>query len=262
LLEHGIIDYTKHNREVLSVSTTYHSGYAAAIALLSVNCTAAAGPAPETSHLEFVQEYVRELAELEDLRANAQEELVAKKGSELSAIIYSSTRQKMALEADIRRLGNMRLNEPVDFLIPSMITLYRQKCEVYDGFVDVATEFMSGPKPDVDYGKLSAELPKLRAKLDSLDETLFHVTVAVEATLIADKPDSHGHMSRLVITKSERDDLIKRIQTTFGTKLNQKQQSFVVSSATVLRDWLRSGYIGSDEPEAPIKPTAEALKPR
>jgi hypothetical protein len=70
----------------------------------------------------------------------------------------------------------------------------------------------------------------------------------VAATLIDEKPDSQGHMSRLIITKAERNDLIKRIQTLFGAKLGQKQQNYYVSSATVLRDWLRSGYTASDEP--------------
>lgn len=220
-----------------------------AIFLLAASRAFAATPV-DTPHLEFVQEYIRELIEFEELRAAAEVELQQKGGNQLSSMIYTSTRMQMALHGDVHRLSGMRLNPPEDFLLPAIIGFYKQKIEIHDQLIATATEFMSGPKPGVDYGKMAADVSRLRAVLDGIDEALFKVTPAVAATLVDEKPDSQGHMSRLIITKAERSDLIKRIQTAFGAKLNQNQQNYYVSSATVLRDWLRSGYTASDEVRA------------
>jgi len=67
--------------------------------------------------------------------------------------------------------------------------------------------------------------------------------------LIADKPDAQGHMSRLRITRAERDRLVRFLQIDFGKKLDARDQNYIVSSASVLRDYLtKKGYKCSDDP--------------
>jgi hypothetical protein len=112
-----------------------------------------------------------------------------------------------------------------------------------------ATAFATGPKPGVDYSALAAEAPKLTATLEFIDRSLFQTTPLIFAMLIADNPDSQGHMSRLRITRAERDHLVKILQIDFGEKMNQKNQNYIVSSASVMRDYLtKKGYKCSDEP--------------
>jgi hypothetical protein len=84
---------------------------------------------------------------------------------------------------------------------------------------------------------------------EKIDETLFIETAGVADTLVDEKPDSRGHISRLIIMKTKRNDLIKLIQTSLGAKLSENQPSACVASAKLLRDWLRSGYTAADEPE-------------
>jgi len=108
---------------------------------------------------------------------------------------------------------------------------------------------MSGPKPGVDYGALAARAPKLTATIEYLDHSLFEATPLIFATLIDDRPDRDGHVSRLTITRAQRDDLVRKLQLSFGRKMELADQNYIVSAATVLRNYLsKKGYRCSDEP--------------
>jgi hypothetical protein len=78
---------------------------------------------------------------------------------------------------------------------------------------------------------------------------LFEATPLIFGMLIADKPDNQGHMSRLRITRAERDELSRKLQIEFGAKMDAVDQNYTVSSASVLRNYLsKKGYKCSDDP--------------
>jgi hypothetical protein len=52
----------------------------------------------------------------------------------------------------------------------------------------------------------------------------------------------------LLITKAEREDLIKSIDTDFGPKLDDKNANFTISSAWVLKKGLQKDFKSSDDP--------------
>jgi hypothetical protein len=62
------------------------------------------------------------------------------------------------------------------------------------------------------------------------------------------KPDSKNHASHLIITKDERAKLISYVADSFGSKLDQKDQNFTVSAASVLRGYLLKDFKCSDDP--------------
>ena len=96
---------------------------------------------------------------------------------------------------------------------------------------------------------MMAEAPKLTATLESIDRALLQATPLIFATLIDEKPDKDGHVSRLTITRAQRDGLVRSLQISFGKKLDLSDQNFTVASASVLRGYLsRKGYKCSDEP--------------
>jgi hypothetical protein len=81
-----------------------------------------------------------------------------------------------------------------------------------------------------------------------IEHSLFQATPLIFAMLIADKPDSQGRMSRLRITRAERDHLLQSLLLSFGNKMEAAEQNYIVSSATVLRDYLsKKGYRCSDD---------------
>lgn len=69
----------------------------------------------------------------------------------------------------------------------------------------------------------------------------------VFATLIDQTSDKAGHMSRLMNTREERQDLLRQLNTEFGSKLNQEHQNGVVGAASVLKAYLQKDYTPSDE---------------
>src|SRR5258708_1422454 len=128
---------------------------------------------PETSHLAFVTEYIRELAAIENIRESGQQELKQDPDGMFSNMIHSSTLFQLELGSQIKMLRSMRLNSPFDFLIPSIAAFYQRKVILWKRMGEISSAFIGGPKPGVDYDKLAAELPQIRGQLDFIDKGLF-----------------------------------------------------------------------------------------
>jgi hypothetical protein len=223
-----------------------------AVALMLVALPLAAEPpraTSETPQIEFVQEYIRELSHSEAERAAAEKELKQPGANPLGSAIHFATRMELELGTDISMMRQMRLSgEFVD--VPGKIAdFYAIKKAIYGRMRAIATEMMSGPKPGVDYGALAAEMPSLRAQLESIDETFVKTSMIVFLSLVDQRPDSQGHLSHLVITKQQRKELLKTLQRDFGPKIDHGDTATaLVNSAGVLKDALRKDYFCSDDP--------------
>jgi hypothetical protein len=206
---------------------------------------------PETPHLEFVTEYIRELAAVERIRTAGEEENNQdKKDDKLSfaSAVHTSTLFELELGSQVKMLKGMRLNAPFDFLIPRVTVFYERKIVLWRRIREISSAFIGGPKDGVDYSKLGAEMPQIRGELDFIDQSLFEATPGVFATLIDMKADSKGHANHLIITKEDRARLISKLDDSFGAKLDQKDQNLTVSAATVLKGYLNKDFKCSDEP--------------
>ncbi len=204
---------------------------------------------PETSHLEFFKEYIRELAAVERIRAAAEEEnSKSTDDTRFTNAIHASSLFQLELGSQIRMLRGMNLRPPFEDLIPSITTFYERKIELWKRMTEISRAFVGGLKPGVDYSKLGAEMPQVRAQLEYIDQALFEASPMVFATLIDEKPDSKNHVSHLIVTKAEREKLISDITTDFGPKLDQKDANYTVSAAKVLKDYLLKDFKCSDEP--------------
>jgi hypothetical protein len=213
---------------------------------------ACAAPKPETRHLAFVTEYVRDLVAIESIRDSAKQELKdADDMGKLSSGIHINTLFELELQSEVAMLKGMRLSAPYNDLIPSITSFYEFKITVFKRMTEVLTTILGGAgglKPNVDYGALAAEMPALRARLDYLDHTLFSdVSPLVFLTLVDPKPDSKNHVSHMIITEAERERLLESLSNDFGEKMDQKDQNFGVGSAAVLRSFLKERKC-SDEP--------------
>jgi hypothetical protein len=163
--------------------------------------------------------------------------------------IRNSTRVSLKLKTSNYILQSMTLMKPFETLIPNLIEWNERKLKLWEELSEIAKVFIGGPKPNVDYDKLSARMPEITAEMEYADESIFKLTPLVFATLISDKPDSKNHLSHLIITKAERKKLVDSINSHFGSSLNEKNQNWTVSPASVLRTYLRDkGYEFSDDP--------------
>jgi hypothetical protein len=162
--------------------------------------------------------------------------------------VHTCTLFELELSSQVTMLKSMRLNAPVDDLIPIITGFYERKILLWRRMREIAGAFIGAPKPGIDYDKLAAEMPQIRAQLEFIDQSLFQVTPMVFMTLIDMKPDSKGHASHLIITKEEKEQLLSKIDTSFGEKLEKKDQNYIVSSAKVLKDYLNKDFKCADEP--------------
>ena len=194
---------------------------------------------PETPHLEFVTEYIRELAAVERIRAEGEEENNQDKKDDklpFASAVHTCTLFELELGSHVKMLKGMRLNAPFDELIPNITAFYERKIALWRRMGEISSAFIGGPKDGVDYSKLAAEMPQIRGQLDFIDQSLFEATPGIFATLIDMKADSKGQASHLIITKEEKARLISKLNDSFGPKLDQKKQNYTVSSAKCLKD--------------------------
>jgi hypothetical protein len=209
-------------------------------------------PVDETTPLAFATEYIRELAQNEDTRALLEQEYnkASKQGPQaaMREAIYVSTRIQLQLRDQIGRLKEIHLSEEFDFVVPGIIAFDEQKIEMHQRIVDIAGAFVEGPKPGVDYGKLAAEMPKVRAELDQTDHNLMEVAPAVLMMLVDQRADSKGNLSHLLITKTEAAKLLADLQIYFGAKLEEKNPPYLVGTAQVLKAGLSKQWKYADDP--------------
>lgn len=213
--------------------------------------------AKETSHYDVVAEFIKELGKTktnQDIATTEMAEANPMEGVEktqhiMSGMIRSGTRMNLKLRTSIYTLKGMKLDDPFDTLIPTLITWNKKKMSLYDELIKTAKAFIGGPKANVDYSKLTGRAPEITAEMEFADESIFKLTPLVFATLIDQKPDSHNHLSHLIITKEQGQTLVDTINNTFGSSLDENNQNWTVSAASVLRTYLtEKGYKYSDDP--------------
>jgi hypothetical protein len=204
----------------------------------------------ETPYLKFVKLYVEQLEAVEDIRDTAAKEIKTDPDTQrLADCVHTMTKYQLELSTQISAMQQAHLSKPFDWLPGSLAEYNKKKLYLYEQYGDACTALLEAPKPNVDYGKLAAELPKIDAQVEFIDKGIFKLAPAVFASLIQKKDNSHGGADHLIITKAERDDLVHQIKLAFGDKLNQHDQNWIVSAASVLKFYLeKKGYKGSDEP--------------
>lgn len=207
-------------------------------------------PKAETAHLLFVKEYVREMISDEDLKTSAEKELAGAKSvnEQLSTGIYFSKSVQLELRAQIGVLKGMRLKAPYDDLTADLIAFYQQEIDLHQKLIDLNTAFIEGPKPGVDYSPMAAKMPQIRAELESIQKGVFEAAALVFMTLIDLKPDSQGHLSHLVITKTDKADLQDQLNIMLSGQSDHGDHDYYISAAMVIRGGLNKGHKCADEP--------------
>jgi hypothetical protein len=205
---------------------------------------------PETPHLAFVQEYVRELISDEELKTSGQKELSEAKTTEeqISTGIYFSKSVQLELRSQIRMLNGMRLAKPFETLIPDLIGFYQHEVELHQSLIDIDSKFIAGPQSGVDYPALAAKMPQIRAELEETQKAVFDATPLIFIALIDQKPDSQNHLSHLLITRAEKSDLQDQLEIMLKDVPEKGDHDYYISAAMVLRGGLQKGYKCTDEP--------------
>jgi len=204
-----------------------------------------------TTPYDFVSEFVRELGADQSIRTNAAHEQ-AEGGSlqdSMSNCIENSEAFQLELNYDARMLSSMHLTDEFDSFRLGLIAAYQRKAGLWRDLHDLCTTLLSDQKPGFNYGAVSAKAPDLNAKLAFEDHGIFDITPAIFLSMVDDRPDQSGRLSRLVITAEERKRLIDQLDGSFGETLKQDNQNWTVTSASLLREALaKDTYKSADDP--------------
>jgi hypothetical protein len=223
------------------------------VALLALAVLAASphAYAQENARLAFVTQYVRHIAEMERIRDTALAVYKENPKDFPSSCIQSAESFNNELAAQI----NMMAGDEYDFKVfdhdvrKGLIEAYELKIRMYQKLSDYCGQIVGPVDPKVDLHKTITEIPKLNADLDTVDHSIFEGTPVMFSVLLNEKPDSQNHVSHLLITRAERDQLTSTIQNYFGKKMAQKDQNWLVSSISVLNTYLtKKGFKCADEP--------------
>ena len=221
------------------------------MALLSaLPVISARAESPETPRFAFVKLYIEQLEAIEEIRDAAAKELKTDPDTQrIADCVHTMTQYQLELSTQISAMQDVHLNKPLDWLPGGLVEYNKQKLDLYKQYGDACETMLAGPKPGVDYGKIAASLPKINAQVEFIDKGIFQTAPAVFGSLIEMKANSHGGADHLIITKAEKEELVHEIKLAFGDKLNQHDQNWIVSAASVLDFYLeKKGYKSSDEP--------------
>jgi hypothetical protein len=202
--------------------------------------------AKDTPHIDFVREYIRELGELERLRARVAEVLQAPGADHMTEMIGYSTRVQIAMRSYIGLLNNMRLEPPHDVLVTNIVALHNSRFRVHGRIAEISAAMLAEAKNGVDASAMADEAPRLRAVLDEIDGLFPAMSVLAFTTLILPTPDASGETSRLRITAAERETLLESLKVEFGDALDAKSRNALTSAAAVLRGYLRKDFTPAD----------------
>jgi hypothetical protein len=189
--------------------------------------------------IAFFREYIREIIELHRLREQAATELAESQSADqkLATMVRVGSRYKIQTSINIAMLQDIKLGAPCKSFADGLRNVNELRWSKHAELVGAAQELLSGPKPGVDYGKISARVPEISAELEEVDRTTFTIATATFLCLVdATKVNTEGKVDRLIIDGSERRSLVRQLQASFGTTLNAKDDADVfVSAAKVLK---------------------------
>jgi hypothetical protein len=203
---------------------------------------AASTPIASDQRLAFVQDFISMLSNGEELR----EQSIAglnDKDNVFPNCIRDSTRLKLEMAGDAADLTSIKLEGADISDIPKIeARIFDNKADQYEKMSDICAKMIGGPQPNVNYSEVSAEMPKIGANLDYLDNAIFKSSPLIFAVLIDPQPDAQGHASKLVLTCKERDELVRTLNRDFK-HIGATNVNYIQSTAAVLKAYLtKKGY--------------------
>ena len=147
------------------------------LAIVVFTCDAAFAAATDddrAARVAFVNEFIRELASTQQVRDTFAKEHGEDKSSaeQMATIIRTATRMNLELQTNINILQKITLRAPFNKFNTNLQQIYEQKQAIQEEIINTASQFMGGPKPNVDYDAMAAHMPQLTAQ----DGYLEHVS--------------------------------------------------------------------------------------
>ncbi len=213
--------------------------------MLSIIVFRSAALANDTRPIVFIMELVRDLGTVSEIRDRAGDEIEKDQGDPVSMMqdcIRNSSALVLERKFQIQELQQVHLSEPFSFLAPSIVDLWNESLSLDERMVELCKTVFKGTEAVKEIQSAAGEIPEISAKMDYIDKAFFEAMPAAILTLVSQTPDSKGHMSLLVISNAEKNDLIREIELTFGDKLKVKNPKYLIAAVVLLRHFLDGSH--------------------
>ena len=210
----------------------------------SAQSQALPGNTQKTARIALAQEFVRELEVLYRLQETAKKNLPSISGAE-----KLTTDTLFEMNDSINRLSMINVDARWAEFRDALKKLHRERIVLVHEMNQMSKTLLAGPEPDVNYGKLTARGPEITAQVEQIDKIIFTISKAMFYALVDDdRAGADGKLHHLILTKKDRTSMVQLIDKTFGQTLEDKNASYIVSSAWVIKYGLtRPNYKAADE---------------
>jgi hypothetical protein len=208
--------------------------------------------AQKTARIALVQEFVRELEVLYRLQETTKKEFAEDKSGTGGLVtgIRNGTRALYEMNESINRLSRINVDATWAEFRDLLKEAHQERIGVLQEINQMSKTLLEGPKPGVNYGKLTARAPELTAKMEQIDKTIFTMAQAMFFALVDDaRVGADGNLHHLLLTKKERTSMVQLIDKIFGpTTLEDKNSTHIVAAAWAIKYGLtRPHYKAADE---------------
>ncbi len=207
----------------------------------------------ETPRYEVISEWVRVITAIRIHQEKYEQAMSAAKAENdkpLATIGYNHA-MNIELRSSIPRLKAMKVSDEHLKGTPTHLAFFFvQKVKLQSELIVIKKKsLVDTPQPGVDYTKLLGRLPEISVEMDNIDRAIVQLATMFCAMLIDTKPNSLGKLDHLLVTKAQRDNLIRQIDLTFGDDLTWKPGvTYNTAAASSTRTFLVGGHRSSDEP--------------
>ena len=211
----------------------------------SAQSQALPGNTQKTARIALAQEFVRELEVLYRLQETAKKEFA----EHSSGVGKLTTDTLFEMNDSINRLSMINVDARWAEFRDALKKLHRERIVLVHEMNQMSKTLLAGPEPDVNYGKLTARGPEITAQVEQIDKIIFTISKAMFYALVDDdRAGADGKLHHLILTKKDRTSMVQLIDKTFGATLEDKNASYIVSSAWVIKYGLtRPNYKAADE---------------
>ena len=205
----------------------------------------------DSSHIQFLKEFIRELEVLYRLQETAKKEF-AEDGSangKMMTSIRVGTRTVMEMITGIGMLNSISLDGQWNKFRTTLVEIDSNRASTIQEMNEIAKKMLRGPEPGVNYGALTARAPELTAIIEQLDKLMFDMSKVLSLSLIDNKRvDADGKLRHLLVSRQDRTDIIRYIDIAFGERLEDKNATYIVTAAWAIKLLLtNSEYKSADE---------------
>jgi hypothetical protein len=207
----------------------------------------ALGDHQKGARIAFANEFIRELSSEQRIREIFSKEHAsdASASDQMSTIIRASTQTSSELDTNIHMLDKIELDPQLDAARTDLQNAYKKQIAIHHEIIADAQLFLNGvtngPKSNVKYDAIVSHIPELIAQNNHLDEIIFNASQAVALGLIDDRPNRNGLLDHLILTKQQREVMIKSIETEFKSTTNNKNQNYSTRAAWLIHDAVLKG---------------------